>query len=76
MYTVLPLGLSTAYYIFTKVVHLLVHYWRAKGLRILVYWDDRLCGVSGAQAAQEASQLVRKVYMAAHSEGDMVGCCS
>ena len=54
-----PFGLSTACYIFTKIVRPLVHYWRAKGLRIVVYLDDGLCAVAGRQAALEASQLVR-----------------
>ena len=50
----------------------LVCYWRARGLRILVYLDDGLCAVSGAQAAQEASQLVKstidKAGIIAHPE--------
>ena len=71
-FTVLPFGLSTACYIFTKVVRPLVRYWSAKGLRILVYLDDRLCAVSGTQAAQEVSQLVKstidKAGFIAHPE--------
>ena len=59
VFTVLPFGFSTACYIFTKVVHPLVRYWRARGLRILVYLDDGLCAVSGEQSAKEASQLVQ-----------------
>ena len=64
VFTVLPFGLSTACYIFTKIVRPLVRYWRAKGLRILVYLDDGLCAVSGGgglggKSAREASQLVQ-----------------
>ena len=51
VFTVLPFGLATACY-FTKVV---VRYWRAKGLRILVYLDDGLCAVAGKRAALDAS---------------------
>ena len=47
VFTVLPFGLSTACYIFTKIVRPLVHYWRAKGLRIVVYLEDGLCAVAG-----------------------------
>ena len=36
-----------------------MHYWPAKGLRILVYLDDGLSAATGKQAAIEASQLVR-----------------
>ena len=59
VFTVLPFGLSTACYIFTKIVRPLVRYWRARGLRILVYLDDGLCAVSGEQSAKRASQLVQ-----------------
>ena len=55
VFTVLPFGLATACH-FTKVV---VRYWRAKGLRILVYLDDGLCAVAGKRAALDASLLVR-----------------
>ena len=39
VFTVLPLGLSTACYIFTKLVRPLVRYWRSLGLiiKIVVY---------------------------------------
>ena len=58
VFTVLPFGLSSACYIFTKLVRPLVKYWRAKGLRILVYLDDGLCAVGGESNALEASLLV------------------
>ena len=58
VFTVLPFGLSTACYIFTKIVRPLVKYWRAKGLRAIVYLDDGLCAVSGESNALAASQLV------------------
>ena len=52
--------LLLAIIIFTKVVCPAVHYWRANGLRIVVYLDDDgLRAVTGKQAALEASQLVR-----------------
>ena len=59
VFTVLPFGLSTACYIFTKLLRPLVRYWRAKGLRIVVYLDDGLCAATGHQSALEASELVR-----------------
>ena len=36
VFTVLPLGLSTTCYMFTKIVRPLDRYWRARGLHILV----------------------------------------
>ena len=59
VFTVLPFGLSSACYMFTKLLRPLVRYWRAKGLRVLVYLDDGLCAVAGRQKALEASELVR-----------------
>ena len=59
VFTVLPFGLSSACYIFTKLVRPLVGYWRAKGLRIVVYLDDGLCAVQGESRARAASALVK-----------------
>ncbi len=58
VFTVPPFGLSTACYIFTKLLRPLVRYWRARGLRILVYLDDGLCMTAGSLKASEASELV------------------
>ena len=41
-FTVLPFGLSTGPYIFTKVMRPLVRYWRLKAFRIAVYLNDGL----------------------------------
>ena len=58
VFTVLPFGLSPACYIFTKLVRPLVKYWRAQGLRIIVYLDDGLCAMNDEANALEASALV------------------
>ena len=59
VFTVLPFGLSSACYIFTKLVRPLVKYWRERGLRIIVYLDDGLCAMSGEANVLEASALVQ-----------------
>ena len=41
-FNVLPFGLSTGRYIFTKVMRPLVRYWRLQAFRIAVYLDDGL----------------------------------
>ena len=41
-FTVLPFGLSTGPYIFTKVTRPLVRYWRLQAFRIAVYLDNGL----------------------------------
>ena len=40
IFTCLPFGLSSACYIFTKVVRPLVKFWRSKGFLIVLYLDD------------------------------------
>ena len=40
VFTVLPFGLSTAPYIFTKVLKSLVKYWRINGLKLGLFLDD------------------------------------
>ena len=39
-FTVLPFGLSSACFVFTKVMHPLVKYWRGLGMRAVIYIDD------------------------------------
>ena len=70
VFTVLPFGLSTACYIFTKIVRPLVHYWRAKGLRIVVYLDDGLCAVAGRVYCTPY-----KVHLAAYPASAMAWVC-
>ena len=42
-FRVLPFGLATACYVFTKLLRPLVKRWRAAGLRAIVYIDDGIC---------------------------------
>ena len=53
VFTVLPFGLASACYIFTKLVRPLVGYWRRKGLRIVVYLEDGLCAVTSEERAKQ-----------------------
>ena len=59
VFTVLPFGLSSAPYIFTKVVRVLVRYWRSHAVRITVYLDDGL-GCARDFARCEAASLFVK----------------
>ena len=56
IYTCLPFGLSSTCYIFTKVVHPLVKFWRSKGFLIVVYLDDGL----GFEDSEESCFKVSK----------------
>ena len=58
-FTVLPFGLCTACYLFTKVMRPLVRYWRAQGLRVVMYLDDGVGAAPGLVAACTGSALVR-----------------
>ena len=72
VFKVLPFGLATACYIFTKFLRPLVKYWRSQGLRTIVYLDDGIVAVSGREAAENASHSIRadlaKAGLVEHSE--------
>ena len=59
VFTVLPFGLCTACYLFTKLLRPLVRYWRAQGLRVVVYLDDGLGAERGNKKAGVASIMVQ-----------------
>ena len=60
MFTVLPFGLATACYIFTKLMRPLVKRWRGNGLQAVVYLDDGIVAANGMEAAERASVIVRQ----------------
>ena len=60
VFTVLPFGLSTAPYIFTKVLRLLVSFWHSRGIKITLYLDDGIGIESSYEEAKENSFFVRK----------------
>ncbi|XP_060080812.1 uncharacterized protein LOC132560179 [Ylistrum balloti] len=59
VFKVLPFGLSTAGYIFSKVTRELVKYWRAGGHRVIMYLDD---GIGGHRNKTRAVDLSRQVH--------------
>ena len=59
MLTVLPFGLSSAPYIFTKVGRVLVRYWRSYAVRITVYLDDGLGSARDFARCEAASFFVK-----------------
>ena len=46
-FKVLPFGLSSACYAFTKLLRPLIRYWRAQGLRAVLYLDDGIVAAKG-----------------------------
>lgn len=86
MFRVLPFGLSTACYVFTKLLRPLVKYWRSKGKRIVIYIDDGICASSTLQEAESDSAMVAsdlddagfvlnvpKSKLSPHQVGDWLG---
>ena len=59
VFTVLLFGLSTACYVFTKLLRPLVRYWRSQGIRITLYLDDGLAVAASKDEARQASALVQ-----------------
>ena len=55
MFRVLPFGLSTACYVFTKLLRPLVKRWRSRGQRAVIYIDDGICASASQQQAEQDS---------------------
>ena len=52
VFTILPFSLATACYVFTKLLQPLVKFWRAQGLRTVLYLDDGIVASKGLEAAR------------------------
>ena len=59
-FLVLPFGLSTGPYLFTKIQRALVKHWRGKGFRIFTYLDDGAGAHQVQEVAVKLSALVRE----------------
>ena len=60
VFLVLPFGLSTAGYIFTKICRVLVKFWRSHGIKIVIYLDDGIGVVETFLLCQETANFVKK----------------
>ena len=60
VFTVLPFGLSSACYVFTKVLRPLVKYWRAQGIRVVLYIDDGIALASSVEEGLVVSKVVQR----------------
>lgn len=54
VFNALPSGISTAGYIFTKVMVVVLKFWRSKGIRIVMFLDD---GIGGGSSLREAERM-------------------
>ena len=59
MYKSLPFGLSTAGHIFTKVLRVVVQFWRANGHKIIMFLDDGIGGHKSLDNTIKSSTVAR-----------------
>ncbi len=64
-FTVMPFGLSTACYVFTKLLRPLVRLWRGRGIKVVMYIDDGVVVCPGRQRAVKDSTFVQESLQAA-----------
>ena len=60
VFSVLPFGLASAPYVFTKIQKALVKHWREQGIRIFTYLDDGAGAEKSLDTARAASKKVRE----------------
>ena len=65
VFTVLPFGLSSAPFIFTKVLRPLVSYWHANGIKICLYLDDGAGIEKTYETAKRNSAFVKETLVRA-----------
>ncbi|MCG7877889.1 MAG: reverse transcriptase domain-containing protein, partial [Candidatus Thiodiazotropha endolucinida] len=59
VFNVLPFGISTAGFIFTKLLKVPLKKWRSEGHKVILFLDDGLGGGSSYQRAYESGQYIR-----------------
>ena len=60
VFNVLPFGLSTAGFIFSKITREIVKHWRSQGHKIIMYLDDGIAGAKSFEAASNLSELIQR----------------
>lgn len=75
VFAVLPFGLSTACYAFTKLLRPMIRYWQRQGLQVLLYLDDGIVAVKGEKQAEEASCQVKEDLARAGLVEHTAKCC-
>ena len=59
MFRVLPFGLSSAGFVFTKVVREIVKYWRSRSYPVVVYLDDGIAFVETCKGAEVIAEKIK-----------------
>ena len=58
VFHVLPFGLASVCYVFTKLLRPLVKRWRSLGLHIILYIDDGICASASEAKSVEDRRIV------------------
>ena len=59
VFTVLPFGLASACYVFTKLMRPLIRHWRGQGIRVVLYLDDGIAAIKGRENATKVSKQIQ-----------------
>ena len=60
IFNVLPFGLSSACYIFTKLLRPFVKKWRSEGIKSIIFIDDGICGGQGFNYTESIARVIIK----------------
>ena len=60
VFSILPFGLSSAYYAFTKLLRPLIRHWQSHGLQAVIYLDDGIVAAKGCETAMHQSMRVQR----------------
>ena len=64
-FRVLVFGLTSAPYVFTKVMRQIVKYWRRRSIRVVVYLDDGIGDAKGPDLLLQHSNIIKRTLLAA-----------
>ena len=64
VFNILPFGLSSAGFVFTKVLRVLVNLWRSNGIPILVFFDDGIAAAESFEQGIDYSAIVKADLLA------------
>ena len=60
LFNVLPFGLNSACYIFTKLLRPFIKKWRSEGIKSIIFIDDGICGGEGFEFTSDVVIIVLK----------------
>lgn len=60
VFNVLAFGISSAAFIFTKLLRKVVQYWRSLSYRVIMYLDDGLAGAKDFDQASTLSEVIKR----------------